>query len=101
MVVKEKIKLLVYQAIDEINDQLSKDEQVDKNEETVLLGSEAKLDSMALVTLIVVTEGIISNAFNRDLSLMGEEAFSQEDSPFQTLGTFIDYIDILVKTQKN
>jgi D-alanine--poly(phosphoribitol) ligase subunit 2 len=97
--VRDKIKLLVYRAIDEISEQLSPGEPVEKTEATILLGSRAQLDSMALVNLIVVTEGLISQEFQQEISLLGEEAFSQADSPFQTVGSFIDYIDNLLKSQ--
>lgn len=96
----EKIKSAVFQAVDEVNEQLMEDQRVEKSTKTVLMGSEAKLDSMALVNLIVATEGAISSKFNVNISLTDERALQAQESPFETLGTLIDYISRLFEERR-
>ncbi|MFZ5452663.1 MAG: hypothetical protein ACOZF2_12480 [Thermodesulfobacteriota bacterium] len=91
----EKIKSAVFQAVDSVNEQLMDEQHLEKSTESVLLGSEAKIDSMALVNLIVATEEQISHSFNVNISLTDERALQEKESPFETLGTLIDYISRL------
>ena len=92
----DKIKELVFQAIEEVNQQLLPEQQVVKSIETPLLGSSAQLDSMGLVNLILGLENILVQYFNQEITLVDENAFSLEKSPFQTVGTLIDYVSQLI-----
>jgi acyl carrier protein len=96
MVYNDKIKVLVFQAIDEVNQQLLPEQQVVKSIKTPLLGSSAQLDSMGLVNLIIGLENILVQYFNQEIALVDENAFSLEKSPFQTVGTLIDYVSQLI-----
>jgi acyl carrier protein len=96
MIKFDDVKEIVFAAIDEINQQLLKNQQLPKLIETFLTGNDAKLDSMSLVNLILVVENDISNKYNISISLLDERALSQEINPFENVNTFINYILMLI-----
>lgn len=64
---------------------------VNANEETALFGVDSVLDSMGLVHIIVEIESRLRNN-NIEVSLISEQAMSQRNSPFRTVGTLADFI---------
>ena len=50
---KQKITNLVFSVIDEINKELSKDDQIIKSLDSVIYGSNGQLDSLGLVNFVV------------------------------------------------
>ena len=66
--------------------------RIRKGEDTVLIGSGAKLDSLNLVSLIVDIEKGLSDKLGIEVSLTDENAMSQQKSPFRTVKTLADYI---------
>jgi len=93
----EKVIKLLFSIVDEINQQLPKDRQLKKSVDTVLFGKSGELDSLGLVNFIVATEQKIEEEFEIAISLTDERAMSQKNSPFKTIGTFADYITLLLK----
>ena len=91
------VQKVVYDSIDELNQQLSEDDRLIKSLDTKIFGSNSKLDSLGLVSLIVMVEQNIEDEFSVALTLADERAMSQKNSPFRTLGSLIDYIEILLK----
>jgi acyl carrier protein len=88
----DKIKTILFNIIDELNEELSPEQQLEKSLDTVLLGRNGKLDSMGLVRLIVATEQKVTEELGVPVSLTDERAFSQDSSPFQTVGTLLEFI---------
>ena len=97
MIKKEQIKELVFNAIDELNQQMKSDEQMDKSEMLVLFGPSATLDSLGFINLITTIEENIEDELDLIVTIIDEKAMSREDSPFLTVGTLIDYLLELVK----
>lgn len=95
----ETIKEIVFQTIDEINQQLLAEQQIDKSIETILVGNEAQLDSMAFITLIMALESKLIDKFGVSITLVDERAMVAEDNPFGTVATFVDYCALLLKEQ--
>jgi len=93
----KKILKLIYYAIDEINILLSKKQQLTKSTKTILFGKDGKLDSLGLVNLLVSIEQNIEDEFDLIITIGDEKAMSQKHSPFRTIGTLADYIDINLK----
>ena len=98
---KEKIIEVLYSTIDEINELKSKEEKVEKSLDTVLFGASGKLDSLGLVNLIVSTEEKVQDEFDVSITLADERAMSKNDSPFRTVGSLINYIEILLLEESN
>ena len=93
---KEKLKEAIFGAIDEINQQLTSEQRLEKSMDTILLGSLGKLDSLGLVNLIVATEQKLEEGFSVTLSLADNETIFQEDGPLKTVGTFFEHVYLLL-----
>jgi len=50
----ERLKKVIFDVADEINQQLPKDQQLEKPVDAILFGKLSKLDSLCLVNLIVL-----------------------------------------------
>jgi len=98
---KEKILQSIYNSIDSLNTQLPREEQIEKSNSTALFGSGSKLDSLGLINLIVAVEQNIEDEFETCITLADERALSQNQSPFRTVGSLVDYIEILLKENTN
>ena len=92
----DNIKKIVLTTIDELNQNLIKDDQLEKSFETRLLGGNSNLDSLGLVNLIVAVEQNIEDEFDISITIADERAMSQKHSPFKTIGTLANYIDMLL-----
>lgn len=93
---QERILQAIYNAVDEINEQLPKGKKLDKSLDTVLFGRPGKLDSLGLVSLIVAVEQNIQEEFGTAVTLADERALSQRNSPFRTIATLSEYIALLL-----
>jgi len=83
---------LIYNSVDEINQELPADSQLEKAPDTILYGQSGKLDSLGLVSLIVAIEQNVEEVFTKTILLADEKAMSQERSPFRTIGSLRDYV---------
>jgi acyl carrier protein len=93
----EKLTKLIFDAIDEINTQLSDDQKLEKDAATSLYGEGGKLDSLGLVQFIVAVEQGVRDTFGFSVTLATERAMSQQHSPFRTVQSIINYITILLE----
>ena len=65
--------------------------------ETRLLGGAAVLDSLGLVRLILEVEQRLADTHDIVITLADERAMSQQRSPFRTVSSLADYIEVLAK----
>ncbi len=93
----EKILNLIYESIDEISDQITT--KVEKKPDEVLFGQGGKLDSLGLVNLIVAVEGMTEDELDVTITLADEKAMSMKNSPFRTIQTLADYIELLLESE--
>ena len=93
----DNIKTIVFRTIDDLNQNLIKEDQLDKSLETKLIGGNNKLDSLGLINLIVAVEQNIEDEFDITITLADEKAMSQKHSPFRTVRSLADYIETLVR----
>ena len=95
------IENVIFNAVKEINEQLPKEQQISTTSKTVLFGKSGQLDSLGLVNLLVIIEQNIEDGFDVNITIADERAMSQKRSPFRTIGTLADYIDMLLKEIQN
>ncbi len=95
----ERITKAVFAAVDELNEQMPKGAQVEKNLDAPLYGTSGKLESLDFVTLIMEVEEKINVEFGTDVTIADENLLSKQKSPFSTLGTLIDYLQELLTNQ--
>jgi len=65
---KSKLTELIYDAIDQANEQLSDEFRIEKSTETVLFGQGGKLDSLGLVSLLIAIEQNIEDEFEQSIT---------------------------------
>lgn len=65
--------------------------------DTKLLGHNAVLDSLGLVTLLVDLEQRLEEDYDVTITLADERAMSQKSSPFRTVQSLSDYIHMLLQ----
>ena len=94
-----KIFKIVFATIEEFNVIYEQKIPLQLGEDTPLYGKEGMLDSLGLVSLIVMIEQAIENELEVSLILADEKAMSQETSPFLKVSLLVDYIDRLVEEE--
>ena len=72
----------------------------DFSESTHLIGPRSFLDSLTLVSVIVDIEQKVNDEYRVSISVADERAMSQDKSPFRTIGTLAEYVQLLIKEQK-
>lgn len=95
----DEILKTVYSAIDEINDTLPKNKHLEKKEETIIFGTDGKLDSLGLVNFIVNVESLIYDKFEKSIIIADEKAMSMQNSPFRNIKVLCEYIDKLLSEE--
>lgn len=65
---------------------------VEVGEDTVIVGQDAVLDSVAVVSLIVDIEQRLEQEHDVSVTLASEKAMSQKNSPFRTAGVLADHV---------
>ena len=101
MNMKERMFELIYQSIDELNEQYEQEQKLEKSLDTILMGKGSKLDSLGLVNLVVSVETAIEDEFDITITLADDRAMSQKHSPFRTVGSLSEYIEMLLKEKLN
>ena len=88
---------LIYVTLDEYNEHVSDELQLEKSSDTKLFGQGSSLDSLGLINLVVAVEQNIEDEFDVEITLADVRAMSQENSPFRTVGSLTDYIEMLLE----
>lgn len=65
-------------------------------EDTVLVGKDAVLDSLGVVSLIVEVEQRVESEHNASVTLANDKAMSARNSPFRTVGVLTDHVVAMV-----
>jgi acyl carrier protein len=82
---------LVYETIDDINETMA-DRKLVKAPHTQLFGCSGNLDSIGLVTFIVMLEQKLANQFGRPFTIAEDRALSRDRSPFLTVESLAEYL---------
>jgi len=93
----KKVLDLIYQSVDEINNDDDQEKKLEKSPDTILLGAGSFLDSLGLVNFIISVEQNINDSCNAAIALADERAMTQEHSPFGSIKALTSYIDMLLK----
>ena len=93
-----RITSVVYDAIDELNEQFAEENKLEKTSETALLGNAGRLDSVGFVNLIVLVEEKCQDEFGVPISLT-DDLGTDDDNALKTVGSFIDYLCHVVKEE--
>ncbi len=96
---KQKIEEILTVVLQDINEDIQDETLTNLTKETKLFGEGGALDSMALVTVITDLEEEIHDEFDKHITLADEKAMSQRNSPFSTVESLVNYIEILINEQ--
>jgi acyl carrier protein len=86
----EVVQGAVFRALDDLNELLGENQLV-KSRDTVLIGPDAFLDSMAFVNLIAAVEERVEEALGAPVHLT-DGVGAHDAAKFRTVGTLSDYI---------
>lgn len=89
---RDEVLGIILEALESLNQELDESERVEIGPMTPLFGSDAKLDSLSLVSVIVDVETALTLKWDAPISLTDDRAMSREISPFDDVGTLTDYI---------
>jgi acyl carrier protein len=87
---------IVYASIQEVFAQTGVDAPSALTEDTVLVGKDAVLDSLGVVSLIVEVEQRVEGEHGASVTLANDKAMSQRNSPFRTVGILTDHVVAMV-----
>ena len=96
MLTKESIEVIILSALNNINEERGPDEKLTIDLDTRLFGTDAVLDSLSLVSVIVDVETAVSERVGRDICLTDDRAMSQETSPFSNVNTLSAYVELIL-----
>jgi len=96
---RDKIVKIVFTAMEEFNAIYEINLPIEQKEETPLYGYNGVLDSLGLVSLIVMIEQAIEDELDVSLILADERALSQKTSPFLKVSLLVDYIYKLIEEE--
>ena len=68
--------------------------------ETRLIGDGSALTSMQLVSLLVEIEQRIEETLGVSVTIADERALSMKRSPFRSVGTLVEYLELLMAESK-
>ena len=90
-----KLNEIMESSVAEIN-RTFPEAKIDNEEDFVLFGAGSTVDSLALVSLIISLETGIERMFEKKVSLVNEDSFNMEQSPFETVGRLKLYMAELI-----
>lgn len=85
---KEELIDIIYESLEEVNDQLPNDQRIQKSPDTILVGRAGGLDSLGFVNFIALVEEKCAHKYGLTVSLM--EASSSEDAALENVRRFAD-----------
>ena len=97
---RDQILGILYECIDELNEQLAPDQQLRKTPQTALFGDAGRLDSLGFVNFVAIVEDKCESCFRVSLSLTEDAAKQGDANPFETVGELADFIGQLLIDKK-
>lgn len=94
---REKIENIIYETLQELNEELENEAFDNPDTKTKLYGGSGAMDSLALVSFITDLEERISDEFDADIVLADEKAMSATTSPFRNIESLALYIEKLLE----
>lgn len=91
MVERSQVVDIIKAALVEVMDQAGLPAPTNLTEDTVIVGKDAVLDSLAVVSLIVEVEQALEQKHDVAVTLASDKAMSQKNSPFRTVGVLADH----------
>lgn len=94
---RNAIESEILAALEQVNRELPESRRVKVDRSARLFGGDGTLDSLALVTLVMMVEQRIEERTGVGLTIADERAMSQKSSPFRSVESLADYVAALLK----
>jgi acyl carrier protein len=98
---RETILTVLFECIDELNQQLGKDQRIGKSADAVLVADGKGLDSLGFVNLIALVEEKCQERFGKALILTDSYTNDNRRDPFESVGTLAEYIELALQDRLN
>lgn len=96
---KDEIRKLLTDALVEISPTLP-DKVPQYSDDLILLSNMGGIfDSLSLFSFVGIVENMISDTMKKNITIMSEKVFLQENSPFKSMETFGAFIEELLKAE--
>lgn len=95
MIERSDVLKIIFDSLQNLNEELDESERIEINEDTKLFGDGAELDSLALVSVIVDVETDITDLVGQSIALTDDRAMNEEISPFSDVTALTNYIMLL------
>ena len=92
----DQIEAIIIECLQDLNDDIESESLENPSKNTKIFGEDGALDSLALVSLISDLEEEIHDNFDKDVTLADEKAMSQRRSPFGSVESLTEYIEMLI-----
>jgi hypothetical protein len=101
LLMNEPVLKIIYEAVDELNDQLPTESRIEKVADMPIMGMEGGLDSMALISLIVAVDQKAEEQFGKVTNLASALMTDSESDPPNTLGALADLLSKLLEAHES
>ena len=98
---KQALVDMMVELLQEVVDDQHEDEPLQATPALPLVGGEAVITSLGLVSFIADVELSLDEEYDLEVVLVSEKALSRQRSPFRTVDTLADYIVELVTENEN
>jgi len=92
----DTIVQIIYDVIDETNENLPENGRLTKSPDTILFDRSGLLDSLGVVHFIVAVEDRVRDELGVSITLADERAMSAKSSPFRTVTSLASYLTELI-----
>jgi acyl carrier protein len=92
MINRDKVLQAIFDAIDEVNCQLPKDEKLKKSNDALLFGDGGSLDSLGLISLVTTIEQLIEEEFGMTATILEDIEALENENPFESVITLLDFL---------
>ncbi|RYZ04700.1 MAG: hypothetical protein EOO73_23015 [Myxococcales bacterium] len=92
MIARKDAYEIVLESLKEVFAQIGTPPPESLGEQTVLVGTDAVLDSLGVVQLIVEVEQRVESTHGVSITLANDKAMSARNSPFRTVGVLADHV---------
>ncbi|PYK45394.1 MAG: hypothetical protein DME46_04360 [Verrucomicrobia bacterium] len=87
---KEELLDIIYQSLDEVNEQLPNEARIQKSPDAALVGGDGGLDSLGVVNFVALVEEKCARKYGIALSLT--DTPSEDDDALEDVGKFADFL---------
>jgi acyl carrier protein len=86
------IKKIIYDVIDEINEQLTEEKRLEKSSNTIIVGEGGVLDSLGVINFLVSLEDRVATQTGQPVALLKDDLIDEQSGTLRTVESISEYI---------